>query len=328
MKHDLTLQETPFRRLFLALLLFVSHPVWAAVEVEELQSLDFGTVAITGNTGVSSLAISRSGVVDVEGDVLVVARASSGRYQLSGFPPNTRIEVDAETAVLTAGGTGFPEPLTLADYESNGLRSNEVGEAVLQLGGVLRTNGNSGSYVDAPYEGVTSLRFHWFEPEVGAFVSTNKDITPVARVQTSLVLEQVKALDFGAVYAQAASGEQASLTLAPDGKFTTLSPGNARIGSISAPQPAVIAVRGGAPRSQLQIVPASDPVLLNHATLSGAPHFILHSITTDPSGSATTDLDGKLAVSVGATLQTEDADNTQPYPNGVYEGQYEISITY
>lgn len=327
-KHNRPLREAPFRRLFLAFLLLFSGPLLAAVEIEELRPLDFGTLAIVGNTSVSTLALSRTGIVDAEGDFLVIARANPGRYQLSGFPPNTQIEIDAEAALLTADGTGFPEPLTLSNYDSNTLRSNEVGEAVLQLGGELRTNANGGSYIDAPYEGGASLVFHWFEPQVGQFVSTRKEITPIARVQTSLALEEVKGLDFGIVFARAANGEQASLTLAPDGELAVDSPGMARIGSVSTPQPAVIAVSGGAPRTQLQITPTPDPVLLQHVSIVSAPHFILHSITTDPSGTATTDLDGKLVVRVGATLQTEDTDSTRTYPNGVYEGQYEMSITY
>ena len=326
---DLSYEKTPFgRHSLLFVLLLLPGPPLAAIEVEELRALDFGTVAIVSNSSVSTLALAGNGVVDVEGDFLVVSGANTGRYQLSGFPPDTRIEVDAQAAFLTAGGTGSPEPLNVTDYESNELRSNEAGEAVLQLGGKMRTNGNNGTYVDAPYEGTTTLEFNWFEPEVGAFVSASENVTPIAQVQTSLDLEEVKGLDFGIVFARAANGQQASLVLAPDEELTVSSPGVARIGSVSAPQPAVIAVSGGAPLSQLQIMPTSDPVLLQHVSLGGAPHFILESITTDPSGSATTDLDGKLVVHVGGTLQTQDTDSTQPYPNGVYEGQYEITITY
>ena len=322
-------QEAPTGCLFFALLL-AGSPVMADIEIEELEPLDFGTVAIPANDEVSELALSRTGLsIRVEGTMIVVDRGSPARYRLSGFPANTNIEVELDEATITAGGTGIPEPLRIEDYDFNDVRTNDAGEAEIQLGGVMRTTGNGGDYEDAPYEGSTTLRVHWFEPEIEDFATTSKSIEPQSRVRTSLDLKEAKALHFGTVFARAADGDQAALILDPDGSIDTEQSGQARLGSLSDLQVGVIQVSGAAPDFELRIEPTEEPVLLEfEPEPAAAPHFILEAITTAPDGTGKTDSDGNLEVRVGGTLKTQDTDSTTPYPEGVYEGEYEMTIAY
>ena len=321
-------KKMPLWHLFVLPLILLPFQAVGAIEFEELRQLNLGTVAVVDNASASSVSVSRSGIVDAEGKILVVSSPTPGRYQVSGFPPNARIELDAEVATLTVGDTGAPEPLTLIEYDANELQSNEFGEVVLQLGATMQTSGSGEGYVDAPYAGNASLVFHWYEPQVGSFVSASKTAPIAARVQTNLILEEVSELNFGTVFARAANGDTASLVLSPDGEVRVSSSGRARIGSLSKPQPATISVTGGAPYASVQITPVSTPVLLKHTALGGAPDFILRSITTDPSADGTIDRDGNLLIHLGGTLQTDDVPDTRVYPEGLYEGQYELIIAY
>lgn len=327
MFHIARHQEASWGCLFFAFML--SAPVMAAPVIEELVPLDFGVLAITANDSVSTFTFPRTGNVAIEGTVVLVEKGQLGRYFLSGFPPNTSIDVEADNTDLTAGGTGTPEPLAAGSYDFNDLRTDDFGEAELLMGGTLSTSGNGGTYEDAPYSGPTQLRFRYWQPEEEAFVTNTLNIDLLGEVRTTLAIEEVQVMHFGTLFARTTPDDQASMTLSPGGAVSVSNPGDARIVSLSTPSPGALLITGAAPNRDLIVEPDSADVVLERQTNpAGAPHFILTGLSSDPQGTGRTDENGVLEILVGGTLNTQATADTLVYPSGVYEGTYQMTISY
>ncbi len=328
-------QEAPAGCLFFAFILFVFVPfmprvVEAEILIEEVAPLDFGTLAITANDTVSTFTFPYTGTNLVsEGNIVLVVQGVPGRYALSGFPADTNIAVEADDTNLTAGGTGISEPLVISDYDFNDLRTNSLGEAELRMGGTLSTSSNGVSYEDALYSGTTQLRFRYWQPAVGEYVVNSKNIELRSALNTSLEVEEVQVMSFGTLYARTTADDQASITMAPDGSLSIASPGNSRIVSLSAVSPGVLRVTGAVAFYGLTVEPDPGSVLVKHRdNPDGGPHFILSGLSSDPQGIGRTDENGMLEIQVGATLTTQDTTETVIYPAGVYEGTYQMTLSY
>lgn len=325
-------QEVPRWHLFFVALsawLLALSPVRAATEIEELSVFDFGTIAITGNGSVSVLEFPRSGRnLNVIGDIVVVAVGQPGRYRLTGFPPNTNIDVEIDDITLSAGGTGIPELLSVGSYDTGSVRTNELGEVEFQLGASFSTSGNGGSYEDAPYSGNAQLRFHYWEPSLSDYVTVSENVTFAGEVRSSFELTEADRLNFGVLYAVGTPDDQASLRLFPDGRRDVTNAGNARIVSLTQPTPGVVAVSGAAPFRELDITVSATDVLLRHTQAPAGPHFILNAMATLPDQSGRTDEFGALEIRVGGTLNTQITATEVVYPAGTYEGTYTITVSY
>jgi len=318
----------PLRCLFFLGFLSI-QPVTAAPGMEQLSALDFGTLAVVSNGSVSTLELSHSGrVIAVTGGLVVVAEGAPGRFRLTGFPPDTVIDVTADEAFVSAGGTGLPERIKVADYTTARIQTSAAGEAEVQLGASFSTSGNSGSYEDAPYTGDTQLRFDYWDPGAGTFVSFGRTIDLVGAIRSNLQLSESTGLNFGTLFAQGASNGQASLKLLPDGRVDISQSGDARLLSLSKPLPAKILVSGAAPDTELTIDLQSSDVLVKHSANPTGPHFVLGDMTASPSDSGRTDQDGFLEISVGGTLSTQLTAGTVIYPAGSYEGSFSLLVSY
>jgi len=322
-------KEASFRCLFFVLAM-LTFPVSAQPEIEELIVLNFGTLAITGNDSVSTLELPRSGRnLSVSGSLVIVEVGTPGRYLLTGFPPNTNIDIDLSDATLSAGGTGIPELLDVDRYDASSVFTNELGEAEMQLGASFSTSGNGGSYEDAPYSGGSQMRLTYWEPDVGDYVTDIENITFSGEIRSSLVLEELQGLSFGTLFARATPDDQASIRLFPDGRIEVTDAGDARIVSLSEPLPGVLLVRGAAPNRSLSVDIQSGDVLLRYVQEPGSLHFVLNGLETSPSSSGVTNEAGELEIKVGGTLSTQlTTTEERIYPDGTYEGTYEVLISY
>ena len=309
--------------------LLFSPPLAADVFVDELERLDFGTMAIPANNSVSELVLPRSGLgISIEGDIVPIEPATSGRYRLSGFPPNTSVDVTLDDTDLTAE-SGLTEPLAIDQYDFNDVFTSDAGEAELQLGARLQTSGTGNPHEDDLYTGATIISFEYWEPDAQQFVTSSEVIELETEVRTSLNLEEVQGLHFGTLFARTGPGDQASMTLGPDGSLDINNPGNSRLVLLTDPEVGVVQVSGAAANFSLTIVGESNPVLLQNTDNPGsAPHFILDPLVTAPENSGTTDTEGFLEVRVGGTLTTEATSTVRVYPDGIYEGTYELTISY
>lgn len=308
----------------------VNFAPWGmAQQIDELALLNFGTLAITGNNSISTLEFPRSGRnLVVSGNLIVVENGEPGRYLLTGFPPNTGIEVEIDIASMTAGGTGVPEPITVHDFDIVNVFTNELGEAEFQLGASFSTSGNGGEYQDAPYAGGAQMRLYFWEPSVADFVTITQNVEFRGEVRSSFALNEAVAMHFGTLFARGEPDNQASLRLFPDGRLDIDNNGDAKILSLSPPRAAVLMVNGAAPNRELSIGVDNSEITMRHKENPTGPHFILSEIETSPSGTGRTDGAGELEIRVGATLTTQKTPSSVVYPSGTYEATYSITVSY
>jgi hypothetical protein len=319
------------RRLLLAVWLtgfLFSSPASAAPDIEELSFLSFGTLAVPDNSSVSTYTFSRSGRPTIEGSVIVISPGSTGRLRLTGFPQNVGIEIDADLAALTAGGTGVPEPLMVISYDFGEVRSNAEGSVDVVFGGTWETSGNGGTYEDALYLDTAQFRFTFWNPDINDFAVVSKIVNLETTLSTGLNIEDVQSLHFGTLFARTTADDQASLTLSPQGEIALNNPGEARLASLSQPEPGIVMITGAAANRELSVVPQSGDVLLENAAEPSAPHFILSALVTALSNGGRTDDDGNLEIRIGGTLTTEETGATTVYSAGRYEGTYTVEISY
>ncbi len=298
--------------------------------IEELQRLNFGTLALTANASVSRFTFPRTGSnLNIQGQFVLIGNGLPGRYRFSGFPAHTTLSVSLNPTTLTAVGSGISEALTADNYDFATLTTDALGEAELSLGARLNTTGNSGSYADALFSGTTVLRVDYFQPNVAALVFNTQTIDLEAELRSTLTIDQEQQLDFGTLFARSSNIAQAVLALSPTGSYTISEPENSRLVSLAKPSQGVLRVSGAAPNYVLTITPQAGDVFLEHTTNpDSAPHFILSDLLTSPNGVGTTDANGELLIKIGGTLKTELTTSPQVYPSGQYEGTYEITVSY
>lgn len=324
--------------LYLRLLFLLTILLWAASTttaiaqplIEEEQSLNFGTLAISANATVSRLTYPRTGSnISIEGQFVLIDRGSTGLYQFTGFPANTTLDVSLGTSTLNADTIGITEPLTVDNYDFAQLTTNSLGEAELSLGARLSTSGNGSSYEDSPYSGTTVLRVDYWQPDVGAYVFNTQVITLETELSSTLTIDEEQQLHFGTLFARSSNTSQAEMTLSTSGSYTIIEPENSRLVSLVKPAQGILRVSGAASNYSLTVTPQVADVLLEHTENPGsAPHFILSDLLTSPDGTGKTDENGELLIQLGGTLKTELTASPMIYPSGLYEGIYELTVSY
>ncbi len=305
--------------------------VAGAQSVEELNLFHFGVLAIPGNSAVSEVQLPRSGRnVRVTGTVVIVSQGSPGRYLLSGLPPSTPVDVAVNDAELRYAGAGGSEKLSVGQYDTENVVTNSQGEAEILVGGSLQTSGENNPYEDGPYRGTTRLFLTYWDRSIGEYVTKSFSIDIGTDVRTSVSIEEAAAMSFGTIFARATAEGEAEFRLAPDGKFSIVNRGNARLVSLSKPQPAVLEVSGAAPNRKLNIeLPADDEaIILRHTKEPAAPYFVLNQFVSEPSETGRTDEAGILEISIGGTLSTQPVTEEIVYPAGSYEATYDITVSY
>ncbi len=310
-----------------AVLLCGSSWLAAAPAVTVDVPLEFGLLAVKSNISSSTLQVAPSGAISFSGDILAIGGAFRGEYRVTGFPPNTPLEVTVDDASLSAGGGGLPELLTVTDYDSPSVVTDALGEALVLLGASLKTNASGVMYVDAPYSGLALMRIRYWSAPDSNYLTHNESVSFAAELQSTINLVENQALAFGTVAAYTDPAFKASLTLATNGSVNVASAGSARITSLGGAKVAVIQVAGGAPYATVTITPEAGSVFLAHTTLgTAAARFIAKSFITNPSGTGVLDSSGNLDILLGATLETEVT--TKTYVEGNYSGVYSLIVSY
>ena len=318
--------------LCLACLIWSSTPYIASSQplIEELQRLNFGTLAVSANTSVSRFIFPQSGSgSQIEGQFFLVAAGTPGSYRLSGFPAFTPLSVTLDDSTLTVTEVGISESLTVDDYEVSQPTTNAQGNAEVSLGARLNTSGNGNGYGDDSYSGNATLRIEYWQPEANAYVFNSRLIDMETELRSTIALSEEQQLNFGTLFARTSSTEQAVLNLTPAGAYSITEPLGTRLVVLSNPEQGVIKVSGAAPFNFLTISSQSTDVLLQHAEFpESAPHLILSDLVTSPDATGRLDANGELVISVGGTLRTELTESPVVYPSGVYEGIYELTVSY
>ena len=298
--------------------------------IEELQGLNFGTLAVSANASVSRFIFPQTGnSSQIEGQFVLVSSGTPGSYRLSGFPAFTPLSASLNDSTLTVAEVGISELLTVDNYDVSQPTTDAQGNAELSVGARLNTSGNGNSYGDSTYSGSTTLRIEYWQPEVNAFVFNSQLIDMQTELRSTVALAEEQQLNFGTLFARTSSTEQAVLNLQPTGAYTVTEPEETRLVVLVNPEQGVINVSGAAPFSYLTITAQSTDVLLQHVeSPENAPHFILSNMVTSPNEIGSVDANGELLISIGGTLTTELTETPVVYPDGIYEGIYELTVSY
>ena len=326
-------QRRYLKQLFLPVILIWSSTTIEAVAqalIDEQQRLDFGTLAIPTNSTVSRLTYPRTDTnLSIEGQFVLIDKGSTGQYRFTGFPSNTTLDVSLSTATLNANGIGVTEPLSVDNYDFTQLRTNSLGEAELTLGARLNTSGNGSSYEDSSYSGTAVLRVDYWQPDVSAYVFNTEIISLETELSSTLNIYEEQQLDFGTLFARSSNTSQAEMTLSPSGSYSITEPENSRLVSLVKPEQGILRVSGAASNYSLTVTPQVADVFLEHTENPGsAPHFILSDLLASPDGTGKTDENGELLIRLGGTLKTELTASPTNYPSGLYEGTYELTVSY
>lgn len=111
-------------------------------------AFDFGTLAITDNTNVSSMQILRSGKTTTAGDIYILKIGQPGVYTLTELPPFAIVGISAELPAYSSSQIVGTQQLTISAVDmAENLRVNENGTVQFKVGGVLQTSGAGGTYV-------------------------------------------------------------------------------------------------------------------------------------------------------------------------------------
>lgn len=303
-------------------------------DIESKQMLDFGIMAIPSNASESSYQIRvAGGDLAPKGTIYPIEPGQRGEYELSGFTAGVPLQFDWPTEVeLKPGGNGTGEPLLVSDFKQpEEVVTDSEGKAFVPVGANLRTTGSGTFYMDTVYSGSATLDIQYWSETVKGFVTHREYLSIHAEPRTAIDMEQVTALNFGmiAAYADDEEDKYATMTLTPKGKIQLTQVGNARITPIHKSEPGLVRITGAVTSFDLNIdaTQSADTVYLSHEDFKeSAARFILEDIKTLPSGQGRTDSEGTLVILVGATLRTEVTE--KKYREGVYEGQYELTVSY
>lgn len=166
-------------------------------------------------------------------------------------------------------------------------------------------------------------------------VSGTVNNTVTIAQSTALALGDIALVGFDANNTSMTAG---AITITPAG-VTSLSPGTAATdsagiysnGAISKFVPlgnqsgGTLDITGGANAGVITIDTTGAVVDLDSG-VPGAPKILISAVTTLPAGTITLDAGGTGSINFGATFTAEDS--TTLYPDGVYTGSVDISVSY
>lgn len=128
---------------YLNLLLLVGIALPVAADFTIDNPLSFGEIAVTSNTSVSTVSISRSGSAVSTNKIYIIHPGSPGIFTLSNFPPytiaNLSVDLPAYSAMTYPNTAQFT--MTAIDIPSS-VNMNAAGSAQFKMGGTLSTSGD------------------------------------------------------------------------------------------------------------------------------------------------------------------------------------------
>ena len=138
------------------LLLATSMQLATAQEtITEEQALSFGSFALVSSGSASSLEVPYTGSTpNATGGLYPLTQGEIGQYRLTGFPAFIAVSISIPDFSLSRG-TG--KVFTVGSFTHAAVFMDSNGEALLELGATLSTDGDSTSYFDTDYTGTMSI---------------------------------------------------------------------------------------------------------------------------------------------------------------------------
>lgn len=134
-------------------LFVISHNA-GSQEIEVIESLNLGVVAVTDNESIGSIEIDSEAVTRVRGGVRLIAQGQPALVQARGFDANRRLFISIQPNQLqTATDEVSPEQFTVQSYQAaEFVVTDENGEASFTIGGTFATSGSGSlNFRDAEY---------------------------------------------------------------------------------------------------------------------------------------------------------------------------------
>lgn len=302
-----------------------------AADLQELQPLDFGRLALRGNEAVSTLLLRHRGQPPAQiggaAQWLLIEPGQPGRYRLDELPPLTEIEIEVIASDdFTVGGQGAGERIHIDSFSFDPLRSDGSGAAELRLGGRLHTSGSGELPAEGLYRAAVEIELRYRSPPSQAEVSRRFGVFAQFELRNTVMAEQLQALDFGLLSALPAADAQARLRLSPSGQLNGTAGAPARLLALGGVSAGRIRVSGAAAGQLLEVKFEPPSIELCHPNPASAC-FEVSDFTTSPQGLAfKSDAQGVLEFNVGATLSTTHTDHA--YDEGAYRGHVSVEINY
>jgi hypothetical protein len=151
-----------FAKLYLPTLL-TFFPISVKADIQVVQPLSFGKIAIASNASVSTTTVRRNGTQLSTNKIFVVEAGRPAIIQLTDFPIYTTMTLTANTPVTSSMAYGGSEQFTVTALEmASTIKTDNLGQTNFLIGGTLATSGGGGSYFnDAPYDIYIDIEFSY-----------------------------------------------------------------------------------------------------------------------------------------------------------------------
>jgi len=115
-----------------------------SADIEILQTLDFGTVAIKSNNRIERYTISKEGNNNASSNIVIFSNGTRGLFRLFNLPSNQNVFITTTIADLTLRSPEFnTDQFNFESLESlTVFRTDANGEVIVPVGGTIATNGD------------------------------------------------------------------------------------------------------------------------------------------------------------------------------------------
>lgn len=140
-------------KICLFFLIMFSQSIKAQI-FEEIEPVNFGTVAIVDNRQPLNLIIDSAGNYIISEGMYALVRGEPGIFRASGLAPNTRFFISlTPIQSRTVTETYSPEQFTVVSYNHQpSITTNGLGVAEFEVGGVFQTSGSgTTNFIDKKY---------------------------------------------------------------------------------------------------------------------------------------------------------------------------------
>lgn len=140
-------------------LIFALLSLRTVADVTIVEPLSFGKIAISDNSIVSTLAISRNNTIQSSNNIHVIIPGEAAEILVDNIGANIALNINATVTndfahELGLGGAAFT--LNSLDYQPT-IITDSFGRKVFRLGASLQTSGLGGSYIDGNHSATITL---------------------------------------------------------------------------------------------------------------------------------------------------------------------------
>lgn len=108
----------------------------------------FGKIAITNNSSVSSVQISRTGRSIATGNIYILEAGQPGVYSLTELPPFTVVSLSASLPAFSQSTLPGTQQFSISAVDMpDTVNTDADGTMQFMVGGVLQTSGAGGTYL-------------------------------------------------------------------------------------------------------------------------------------------------------------------------------------